>query len=677
MPWTVANPPPPAKNWSAEEKRKCVRTANAVLRDGGSEQDAIFACIRAAGRSTKETALNSKDRRKKRRREARALKLAQEKEAAGTPLSHEEQVATAKAEFNDDQTISEEQAREEVVQAIAGSPEPIEAKEIPAEELSDVTESTLKAPEKTVHEDENTSHLPTTFPELDARREAAKEASAVHSVVNDFERLVDNILFESEPSEMGSKISALSSELEARLENPPELKSKSMFSQFKEKMMGGLEKAKLTRASINNLPDSAFAYIEPGGKKDSEGRTTPRSLRHFPIPDKAHVRNALARAAQGIKKGGKAAENARKALPKIRAAAKKMGIGESKKSSGIRIEKDAEGNSRWFGWVSNKWRDRDKPAEPKLGGQILTEEAHKEFVEWVWHNPKSRMPALWTWHVPGTAHKERADWIDYADGFLVMSGPLTKDDGELLIDLSKEYDLAMSHGLVTADRFYDEERGLIERYRTFEASYLPREFAANEWTDFKTIAKEVAKMAFTSERRELLLRRFRGDEEKVMELEQDTEARAKALDELGVEWKGIEEALQSIESGPDDEEAPEEVDEELEAVPDKGLTEGLNEFLEKQSGQLQAQGKAIIELADVVKQLAKSDDEKIAEKLRPRVNMKDTIPIWQRSLSQSEETVLKEENEEDQELLEKKPGVDLHWLEEELGPGVQEAAIPK
>lgn len=50
MPWTVSDPPPPAQNWSEEERRKCVLAANAVLREGGSEQDAIFACIHAAGR---------------------------------------------------------------------------------------------------------------------------------------------------------------------------------------------------------------------------------------------------------------------------------------------------------------------------------------------------------------------------------------------------------------------------------------------------------------------------------------------------------------------------------------------------------------------------------------------------------------------------------------------------
>lgn len=57
-------------------------------------------------------------------------------------------------------------------------------------------------------------------------------------------------------------------------------------------------------AYVNDLPDSAFLYIEPGGSKDDEGKTVPRSLRHLPVRDKsgkldaAHLRNAIARASQ-------------------------------------------------------------------------------------------------------------------------------------------------------------------------------------------------------------------------------------------------------------------------------------------------------------------------------------------------------------------------------------------
>jgi hypothetical protein len=37
-----------------------------------------------------------------------------------------------------------------------------------------------------------------------------------------------------------------------------------------------------TTKSVNDLPDSSFAYIEPGGSKDAVGKTIPRSLRHLP-----------------------------------------------------------------------------------------------------------------------------------------------------------------------------------------------------------------------------------------------------------------------------------------------------------------------------------------------------------------------------------------------------------
>jgi len=51
MPWTTDNPPAAAKNWTEEEIEKCVKAANAVLDETGNEEQAIFACIRAAGRS--------------------------------------------------------------------------------------------------------------------------------------------------------------------------------------------------------------------------------------------------------------------------------------------------------------------------------------------------------------------------------------------------------------------------------------------------------------------------------------------------------------------------------------------------------------------------------------------------------------------------------------------------
>ena len=83
-------------------------------------------------------------------------------------------------------------------------------------------------------------------------------------------------------------------------------------------------KAEQSTSSQNDLPDSAFAFIEDGGKKDADGKTTPRSLRHFPVNDAAHTRNALARASSS--------PFGDKAMPKIRSAAKRFGVEVSKES---------------------------------------------------------------------------------------------------------------------------------------------------------------------------------------------------------------------------------------------------------------------------------------------------------------------------------------------------------
>ena len=115
-------------------------------------------------------------------------------------------------------------------------------------------------------------------------------------------------------------------------------KSVDFSIQIKEKMLG----AKLSAKAINNLPDSDFAYIAPGGEKDSEGKTTPRSLRHLPIPDAAHVRNALARLTQTHIP----AEAKKKALAKITRKAKELGVHVSKsdgatdKSKQEKLEKE-------------------------------------------------------------------------------------------------------------------------------------------------------------------------------------------------------------------------------------------------------------------------------------------------------------------------------------------------
>ena len=101
--------------------------------------------------------------------------------------------------------------------------------------------------------------------------------------------------------------------------------------------IAAVQKAAASTASMNDRPDSDFAYIEPGGTKDDAGKTTPRSLRHFPIYDEAHARNALSRAPQS--------PFGDKAMPKIRAAAKKFGIDVTKQQEVVMTESSSQPTS--------------------------------------------------------------------------------------------------------------------------------------------------------------------------------------------------------------------------------------------------------------------------------------------------------------------------------------------
>lgn len=106
------------------------------------------------------------------------------------------------------------------------------------------------------------------------------------------------------------------------------------------------EKAEWTTEYINDLPDSSFALILPGGEKDETGRTVPRSLRKLPYKDRdgkidlPHLRNALARlpltrAPQELK------ERARRILER---AAAEVGVGDygEEKAAVRRIAADRE-----------------------------------------------------------------------------------------------------------------------------------------------------------------------------------------------------------------------------------------------------------------------------------------------------------------------------------------------
>lgn len=87
--------------------------------------------------------------------------------------------------------------------------------------------------------------------------------------------------------------------------------------------------AEISTQSRNDLPDSAFLYIDNSATgKDDSGKTVPRSARHFPVHDLAHVRNAIARIPQSDAPG---LDDAKKVA--LQAKARKMLASQENDSS--------------------------------------------------------------------------------------------------------------------------------------------------------------------------------------------------------------------------------------------------------------------------------------------------------------------------------------------------------
>lgn len=121
------------------------------------------------------------------------------------------------------------------------------------------------------------------------RKQDAEMVRLLNSMAGQARKFIDSEDDAEDVAAMHAILSALTRLGAAEQMEPPE---------------GAGEKADWSTAYVNDLPDSAFLYIEDGGSKDSDGKTMPRSLRHFPYRDASgnvdlpHLRNALARIPQ-------------------------------------------------------------------------------------------------------------------------------------------------------------------------------------------------------------------------------------------------------------------------------------------------------------------------------------------------------------------------------------------
>lgn len=363
-------------------------------------------------------------------------------------------------------------------------------------------------------EDETKSFMPevfmpvsgaVSFEELEDMEATAEATAELNELVGKFTTLASNAIYTE--GNRRETLTKLVDEFMSRVESLDEEGYEEEEGEDKE------FKEVWTTAYVNNLPDSSFLYIEPGGKKDADGKTIPRTLRHLPVkdatgkPDAAHVRNAAARAGQiklrtgkrippakaaslqrraqkmlsGIKKEAnwfdetvqKVVEKAREVLG-IHTAEPESAVPEEKE--GFFTWKEADGTYSWLARYSNKFRDDDNVPE------IISSASHTKFVEKV-DKGLAPLPELWMWHVKDWKIGQ-ATAVAYDDsGWAIAIG---KIDGDVAEQMSTtDIDWAVSHGMPEHTIVRDaQDPTVIIEHETREISPLPRWAAANKMTDF-------------------------------------------------------------------------------------------------------------------------------------------------------------------------------------------------
>lgn len=483
---------------------------------------------------------------------------------------------------------------------------------------------------------------PTSFEELDQLKEAVAREHEIREASWDVQDLVRNIIYHPEFSveqkanaikmvgnEFGSRVQGIMDhpvhkELDMDLLQIKAISAiDSRHTSVIEKAKDFITKKKLTASAENALPDSDFALVvERDGNK----------VRKYPIHDKAHVRNALSRAAQMIEQGGEDAADAKAALPKIKEAAKKMGIGVEK---GLIVEKDASGAWRAVMFPTNNFKDWD--------GEILSEKAHLEYVEWVNKN-MDLAPVFLTWHRAGTRREAQIDFVGYENGFLIMSAPLTEKEAAGLLRAQTVTDIGMSHGTFVLER----DGGVINQYRMVEVSDLPLENAANPFTDFAILTKE-ANMDTKKYLAEVL-----GSDELAEKYLARTETKQKELRDAGVKEaeKPAETPAAPVQSAVAPATVQTNKDEIVAQVLKELDVEGLQEYLTKANEAIEK----VPVLEGLVRDLSKSRDDQLVEVLTPKAERKF---LWSKArASESKETVV---TEKDEKLIKSVPGIDDEW----------------
>lgn len=223
---------------------------------------------------------------------------------------------------------------------------------------------------------------------------------------------------------------------------------------------------------------------------------------------------------------------------------------EQDNDDGMMIWKEEDGTYRWLARYSNNLRDDDNPPE------IISSESHKKYCELV-DSGVEPLPELLIWHT-----KEwkigQADWVAYDDGsgFALAGGHFTRGLEEVAEALSKQKDIANSHGMPVQKikRAVDDPTVIVEHV-TSEISILPRWSAANKRTGFVVLTTQKEELMIPTEKRKKLAEWGLSDEQ-IARIEDMNQKEAEAAVSAGVERKEADQVEQPVATEVEPEPAP-------------------------------------------------------------------------------------------------------------------------
>lgn len=505
----------------------------------------------------------------------------------------------------------------------------LEEKEIPLEEDEAVEKSVSDPQVELLEKDYYVEPYvgPTSYEEMDAMRLAREQAEHVRMETYTVQDLVSNIAYSAmTPDEKSKAIVKVGKDFGARLKTITKVEKEVVDMDLLQ-----LQAILAKDARQTSLIEKATDFL-------ANTFTTPAA------DSKTAIRNLIKGTISIIEKEQDDLGLVRANIPNIIKSAKDVGLGSS---NSILIEKDATGSWRAVLFPTNNFKDRD--------GEILSQAAHTEYVEWVNKNMDCA-PVFATWHKAGTAREHPLDFVGYENGIMIASLPLTENEAARILKMQAKFDIGLSIGGLALERDPDN-KNIITKYRMFEVSDLPLERAANPFTAIELISKEAQ---MDSKAMQEYLAGMIGDEGRAAKIVEKMALTQAELRKAGVEEKEVK-APEPAAAAPTPAPAPATVN--LDELVEKLSKELGMQELSDTIASLQAAAEKVPVLEALVKEMATNQDEKLADMIQPKIQK--SLSWMTARPTQSKDNILKEDNPEDEKL--KKSAPEVSWLSEALG----------